>query len=370
MLTEFVDAYSPRESGTDDARRTAEYLQAQMQALGYDAEMQPVEAEFIKRQPFVTIVEPPEGALRSWYLSFTGLGEVSAQVAHAGKALDGDALDGVADKIALIERGEIPFGDKVQNVADAGALAAVIYNNVHGRFFGTLRAQADIPAVSISRQDGLNILNHIEDGTPVEATVRVVKERLPSQNVVAAKPSQGDRIVVLGAHYDGVADTQGANDNGTGIVSLLLLAEELAAQDLPFDVRFVFFGVEEVGLFGSKHYVESLSETERSKHVAMLNFDAMGDGKASMTGSASLLDAAAAYAEAHGLDALRHPGFDYASSDHAPFIDAGIPAVFFFGDDFSRINSPRDTLEFVDPAIMGTHMALGLGLLQHLAGAQ
>ena len=110
--------------------------------------------------------------------------------------------------------------------------------------------------------------------------------------------------VVLGAHYDSVANTQAAGDNGTGVVSLLIMAEEILDEPLPFAVRFVFFGVEEIGLYGSKHYVDTLSENERENIIAMLNFDAMGKGDASVEGSASLADIAARFAADNGI-ALR-----------------------------------------------------------------
>lgn len=57
-------------------------------------------------------------------------------------------------KIALIERGGLSFQDKVRNAASAGAIGAIIYNNVHGIFFGTLNAASSIPAVSLSQEDG------------------------------------------------------------------------------------------------------------------------------------------------------------------------------------------------------------------------
>ena len=42
--------------------------------------------------------------------------------------------------------------------------------------------------------------------------------------------------------------------------------------------------------------------------------------------------------------------------------------MFFLADDLSRINAPGDDLEFVKPELMGTAAALGLGLLDSLAG--
>ena len=58
------------------------------------------------------------------------------------------------DKIALIERGDLLFYEKVVNAQDAGAVGAIFYNNVPGDFLGTLGTPTDIPAVSLSQEDG------------------------------------------------------------------------------------------------------------------------------------------------------------------------------------------------------------------------
>ena len=83
-----------------------------------------------------------------------------------------------------------------------------------------------------------------------------------------------------------------------------------------------------------------------------------------MEGSAALADLAAEFAENNGIALDRSPVTEGFGSDHASFLAVDIPALFFFGDDFSIINSPDDVLEEVDPLVMGTHMAVGFGMLQ------
>jgi subtilisin family serine protease len=58
-------------------------------------------------------------------------------------------------RVVLCERGDISFADKVNNVRLGGGAGAVIYNNVSGGFAGTLNGTSTIPAISISREDGL-----------------------------------------------------------------------------------------------------------------------------------------------------------------------------------------------------------------------
>lgn len=78
-----------------------------------------------------------------------------------GSASDFEDVD-VDGKIALIERGEYPFVEKASNANEAGAVGAVIYNNVAG-------VQPDVPGtavptIKISNDDGLKMLQELEDG--------------------------------------------------------------------------------------------------------------------------------------------------------------------------------------------------------------
>lgn len=112
-------------------------------------------------------------------------------------------------------------------------------------------------------------------------------ERLTLQgtNLIAVKRPElnptGD-VLILGAHYDGVAGMPAANDNASGLSVLLELARVL--RDLPSDteIRFVAFDAEEDGLYGSQTYVECLTNTQNI--IGMLNFDMLGGAKAGHVG--------------------------------------------------------------------------------------
>ena len=368
-LTAFTERFSPRESGTDEERAAAEFLADEMRRLGYEVAEQPLTVALIDWdiEP-VSIVAPDARALRSRPFEMSGEGDVTAPLAYAGKAFQADIpAAGLAGRIALIERGGITFEEKATRAADAGAVGAIIYNNADGEFGGTLMRQASIPAAAISREDGLQILAALENGIRIKARIRVEVERRSSQNIIAEKRGYAadGGVVIMGAHYDSVAESQGAGDNGTGVAALVVMAQELADAEFPFTLRFIFFGVEEIGLRGSRHYVENLTDAELRDIAAMLNFDAMGAGKASILGDGALVNAALEIAAANGLSVRESDGL--GGSDHAPFRDAGVPALFFFGDDYSRINSPADELRFVDASIMGAHMTVALRLLYEMA---
>jgi aminopeptidase YwaD len=370
FLTSFVENYRPSPSGTEKERIAAEFLASELKEAGYDTHLQPFTFELIPRDaPALTLLAPVQGNVWALPLSNSGVGKVVGPLVHVGKAFEGDIpAEGLDGKIALIERGDITFEEKVTRVAEAGALAAVIYNNISAQFGWTLEDQASIPAISITQEDGQALLERMEQGE-VEVQVMVEVETRESQNVIAEKPgtSGGDGVVIIGGHYDTVPGVPGANDNTSGIASLMMIAREIADKEYPFTIRFIFFGSEELGLYGSRHYVDSLTPEEQGNIIAMLNYDALGAGEPSILGDVELTSKVMDYAKANSFDIQQSQGLRGGSSDHASFQAVGIPAVFFFGDDFSRIHTPSDAPEFIEPELMGIHVTLGLALLDMLA---
>ncbi len=368
-LTYLTNELSPRASGTEEEVVAARFLRDEFATLGYEASIQPFEVRTIS--PYgrlLTVDEPEMMDIQAFPLWMTAAGVVTGQVVGVGKALPDDIpSEGLVGKIALIERGEITFDEKVTAVFEAGAVGAVVYNNEPGPFVGALGGET-IPAVAISQEDGGTLKSLTESG-PVTATISLVYTE-ESRNVIADKRgTAGDgRVVVLGGHYDTVPDVPGANDNGSGIATLLTIAREIADHEYPFTVRFIAFGAEELGLHGSQYYVDQLSEEEIDSTVAMLNFDALGSGPQTATlGTPSLLKMVDEYADEQGIDTKMVFTFDWGSSDHAAFHDAGIDHIFFLGEDFSRIHTPDDKLEFVETELLGNAAFLGMALLDMLA---
>ncbi|NVJ67137.1 MAG: M20/M25/M40 family metallo-hydrolase [Gammaproteobacteria bacterium] len=93
--------------------------------------------------------------------------------------------------------------------------------------------------------------------------------KLPAANIIGYLPCkcESDRYFVIGAHYDHVGVNpklegdqifNGADDDASGVVSSLLIARQLAkAPKLPFNVIVAAWDAEEMGLLGSKHFVEN-----------------------------------------------------------------------------------------------------------------
>ncbi|CAD0229572.1 hypothetical protein PA905_04400 [Planktothrix agardhii CCAP 1459/11A] len=89
-----------------------------------------------------------------------------------------------------------------------------------------------------------------------------------------------DEIVIVGAHYDSVVGSPGANDNGTGAVAILALAEKFATLKPKRTLRFVEFVNEEPPFFWSENmgswvYAQRCKERQENI-VAMLSLETMG----------------------------------------------------------------------------------------------
>lgn len=365
-LEKFLEELGPRESATAQEAVAAEYLQDRFQESGYETEIQRFTIEDLALAGMGLRLELPDPEeFAALPLERSGLGDVSGILTPVGLAMPGDLPDGgLEGRIAFAKRGVITFQAKAENVFAAGAVGLVIYNNVFGPFRGVLATQPDFPVISISRNDGEAIEDLLAD-SEIEALITLTTKDLPSQNVIAEKKGPGESVVVLGGHYDSVPGIAGANDNASGAAVLVTLARMLADVDLPFTIRIVSFGSEELGLLGSRFYVESLSENELENTKAMLNFDALGTGSGvSVFGDGDITALVSDIGDQVNVDVAVTLGLRGGSSDFASFREAGVPYLMFFGDDVSRIHTERDTLEFVQAEMLGGAAAVAAALLQ------
>ncbi|MBN1446837.1 MAG: M20/M25/M40 family metallo-hydrolase [Bacteroidetes bacterium] len=255
----------------------------------------------------------------------------------------------------------------------------------------------DIPVLSIARSIADRLLQGmqvaelekqlIEQRKPVpiacggelHAEVQMERHIIQGCNVVGVieggDPSRTDEYIVLGAHFDHLGmggpgsgsrrpDTtavhNGADDNASGVAAIIEIAEQLAArrQSLQRSVLVIAFDAEEMGLLGSKYFVNN-SPVDLTRFILMANLDMVGrmkEGEKSLsiggTGTAiGLEEAVARVAAERGFTAKMSPE-GYGPSDHSSFYSRDIPVLFFFtgvhddyhtpADDADRLNYPGE----------------------------
>lgn len=161
-------------------------------------------------------------------------------------------------------------------------------------------------------------------------------------NIVGYLPAnkKSDEFLVLSAHYDHLGcmgeDTYfpGANDNASGNGMLMALAKELSTKKLKYNMVFIAFAGEEIGLLGSKYMVDHpLFPLEKIKFL--VNLDIMGSGEEGITVvNASLFPKA--FKQLQKINTRKEliqvikPRGPAANSDHYYFTKAGVPSLFIY----------------------------------------
>ncbi|MSU72485.1 MAG: Zn-dependent exopeptidase M28 [Opitutus sp.] len=204
--------------------------------------------------------------------------------------------------------------------------------------------------------------------------VRAVADlrRAESQNVVGELPGLEPRLpgLIITAHHDTQCGNPGADDNGSGVVSLLTLARALAGHSWRRTIQFASFGAEEQLSVGSTAFVRRhKTGTERTGLV--LNFDSvaspLGHFSLWLAGDPRLARFATRRLAQGGLDAeVRHVITPFV--DCFPFNRAGIPSIWFRRTNFVggrwQHHSRHDTLANVSVTEL-SRLLTAIGPLVH-----
>jgi len=186
-------------------------------------------------------------------------------------------------------------------------------------------------------------------------------------------PALRDEAVVFTSHIDHVgtipgrchpskvlpADSicNGADDNASGTVGVIELARAFATLQ-PRPARTLVFAAvnaEERGLFGSRYYVEhpvvSIDRTVAEINLDMIARnppDTVGFVGKDYTSLGSVVNRVLAEHLELRLAAAEHEG-RYGASDHYPFAERGVPALFFFSGEHEDLHTAADNPERADP---------------------
>ncbi|MFD3548178.1 M28 family metallopeptidase [Streptomyces sp. NPDC058655] len=161
---------------------------------------------------------------------------------------------------------DIPLANVKAHLTQLSTIAA---NNGGNRAHGRAGYKASIDYVK-GKLDAAGFTTTLQTFTSSGAT---------GYNLIADWPG-GDpnSVLMAGAHLDSVTSGAGINDNGSGSAAVLetALAVSRAGLQPTKHLRFGWWGAEELGLVGSKYYVNNLPSAERAKFAGYLNFDMIG----------------------------------------------------------------------------------------------
>lgn len=208
----------------------------------------------------------------------------------------------------------------------------------------------------------------------------VTFEGVSSSNLIAQRSTPSTRPFIVGAHYDAVEGSPGADDNASGVAVLLESARALADHPAVGSVCFAAFTLEEWGMVGSSRYVASLKR-DRIQPIGMVSLEMVGFTHPSQSYPLGLAPFYPKEGNFIGVGAnsrsrslltrfvrgmRRVPNLPVETitvpggggiipairlSDHSPFWDAGIPALLVTDTSFYRnphYHTAEDAIETLD----------------------
>ncbi|MFC1555430.1 M28 family peptidase, partial [candidate division KSB1 bacterium] len=212
-------------------------------------------------------------------------------------------------------------------------------------------------------------------GRRLELTVEMATREDHTQNVVAVlegtDPVLKNEYVLFGSHYDhtgarGDQINNGADDDGSGTVAMLEIAQAFSVERPKRSVVMVWHTGEEKGLRGARYYVEN-SHIPLESISAQLQMDmisrnepdsicVIGTHFLSSDLDKIIIDTAnkidlIILSNRFNYDREKYPerGNNYfTQSDHQAYHQVGIPTTFFFSDVHEDLHRPTDTVEKCD----------------------
>jgi len=177
-----------------------------------------------------------------------------------------------------------------------------------------------------------NIPYELETYT-IEKTGRLSNYPRSEGTNIVVTIGEGSGDILIGGHWDAVwlkngSLSKGVVDNGSSCVVLVRLAEKLQSEKLNHRIRIVFFDMEEIGLIGSKKYVEAHTSDDIR---AVVNLDVLGYGESLMFGPRNTAGNNPIYRALKGacvdldINFVEFP--EYPHSDDRSFQDAGIDNI-------------------------------------------
>ncbi len=226
----------------------------------------------------------------------------------------------------------------------------------------------ELKKLKIKPLDGKSFFQNFEYDVKLNPHSESSSEKISARNVIGFLDNNSDKTIVIGAHYDHLGlnehhnSTQmnsegqihnGADDNASGISSVLELARMFSQNKTKEKVNYIFafFSGEEDGLMGSKYMAENLPKN--SKVITMINLDMVGRLNADKVLNVGGIGTSPKFPDL--VKKFKPAGYNLAldesgvgPSDHTSFYLKNIPVLFFFTGTHSDYHKPSDDTEKIN----------------------
>jgi hypothetical protein len=251
------------------------------------------------------------------------------------------------------------------------------HRNPHTGVMTFANGAKPIPAGALSIPDAEQLVRILKRGQPVTMRLRlesttVAKAR--SGNVIAEVPGRDPSLapILVSGHLDSWDLATGAIDDASGVAIAAAAAKRIMDAGRPLrTIRIVWFGAEEVGLFGGLDYLQRHGK-EPHHAIAESDFGADRIWKVdSKLGAARREEARLIGAALAPLGIVTGSFEEAEGSDIGPLLESGQPGVGLSQDGtryFDYHHTPDDTLDKVDPAQLRQNVAAWTAMLAVLSG--
>jgi hypothetical protein len=244
---------APRRAGSSAERDAAAYIKDQFETLGLVVGVEPFEFEtFVIKQARLSACGAEASA------AMVGFDPYRGELSFEGR------LVFVRPDVGGSELGTLPLADALVVTADPAPFFALMFGRPRAVVYLDAKDYESVAASPCS----LGTLHVI--GEPAKGLSANLVATVGSVDPLAAE-------IVISAHYDSYRLSPGADDNASGVGVLTELARYFAARGIPpgLRLRFVAFGAEELGVLGSRCYLDAHRE-ELGRCALLVNLDQVG----------------------------------------------------------------------------------------------
>ncbi len=249
-----------------------------------------------------------------------------------------------------------------QTSRNSGIVAVMASRSALAKFF-TRELSINFAEAEITKKKAPKSFDIINQ--TISLTVDLANDEKETRNMVGlikgSDPALSNEYVVIGAHYDHLGYGQmgnsmyrgkspmvhnGADDNASGVAGIMELGQRFAENPPKRSVVVIAFSSEELGLYGSAHYVEN-PKVPNDKVIMMMNFDMIGrlkDNKLQLFGSGSAEEFPGTIDSLATIDSITVVKLadGFGPSDHTSFYKKQIPVLHFFSGVHTDYHTPAD----------------------------